>query len=115
MFDSLMHTIANAFVEQLSKNPGWGIVGFTGQAVFGSRFILQWIASEYKKKSHVPRAFWYLSLVGSLILLTYSIHKQDPVFILGFSLNTFIYIRNIHLIYKHDKIGQVTPIEKDED
>ncbi len=107
MFESL--------VKELSREPVWTTVGFLGQFTFGGRFILQWLVSEYKKKSHVPEAFWYMSLAGSVILLVYSIHRMEPIFILGFSLNTFIYIRNLHLIYKHKKIGEVTMIEKDED
>jgi lipid-A-disaccharide synthase-like uncharacterized protein len=107
MFDSL--------VKELSQEPVWTAVGFIGQFAFGGRFILQWLVSEYKKKSYVPIGFWYLSLVGSIILLAYSIHRVEPIFILGFSLNALIYIRNLHLIYKHKQTGEVTVIEKDED
>jgi lipid-A-disaccharide synthase-like uncharacterized protein len=99
----------------LAKEPFWTTVGFVGQATFGGRFILQWIVSEYKKKSHVPTAFWFISLAGSLILLVYSVHRHEPIFILGFSLNTLIYVRNIHLIFKHAKTGEITPLEHDED
>lgn len=102
-------------VKEFSQEPIWMSVGLLGQFAFGGRFVLQWIASEIKKRSHVPVGFWYLSLVGSLILLAYSLHRKDPVFILGFLLNTFIYIRNLHLIYKHEKTGEITAIEKDED
>lgn len=80
---------------------GWQIVGFTGQAIFGGRFVIQWIVTEREKKSTIPVAFWYLSLVGTLILLTYSIHRKDPVFILGFSLNLVIYLRNLYFIHLH--------------
>jgi lipid-A-disaccharide synthase-like uncharacterized protein len=104
-----------SLIKMISQDPVWSIVGFAGQLTFGGRFILQWLVSEYKKKSHVPIAFWYLSLVGSFILLAYSIHKKDPIFILGFLLNSAIYIRNLHLIYKHKRTGDVTVIEKDED
>jgi lipid-A-disaccharide synthase-like uncharacterized protein len=93
----------------------WTIVGFVGQAAFLGRFVVQWLASEIKQRSYIPIAFWYLSIVGSLILLIYSLHKSDIVFIAGFSLNTIIYVRNLHLIYKHKKNGEVTTIERDED
>jgi lipid-A-disaccharide synthase-like uncharacterized protein len=107
MFDSL--------VKELSQEPVWTTVGFLGQLVFGGRFLLQWIASEMKKRSHVPVVFWYLSLLGSMILLVYSVHRAEPIFILGFSLNAFIYIRNLHLIHKHKQTGETTVTEKDED
>lgn len=76
----------------------WISVGFLGQVIFGGRFILQWIHSEIKKESVIPMSFWYLSIIGSLILLTYAIYRKDPIFILGFSLNLIIYFRNIVLI-----------------
>jgi len=115
MLQSIIEFIRDAISEQIVADPVWATVALIGQITFGGRFVLQWIVSEYKKKSHVPTAFWYVSLVGSLILLSYSIHLRNPVFMLGFSLNTLIYIRNIHLIYKHAKASVVTVVEKGED
>lgn len=79
----------------------WVGVGFAGQVVFGMRFVVQWLATEKQKKSVIPLGFWYLSLAGSLILLAYAIYRCDPVFILGFSLNLFIYVRNLYFIHFH--------------
>jgi lipid-A-disaccharide synthase-like uncharacterized protein len=76
----------------------WVALGLIGQLLFASRFIVQWVASERKGKSVIPVPFWYLSLGGSAILLIYSIHIQDPVFILANVLNSFIYVRNLMLI-----------------
>lgn len=101
MFDSIFEFIKSAITEQIVGDPVWATIALVGQLIFGARFILQWLASEYKKRSHVPVAFWYVSLVGSVILLSYSIHIKNPIFMLGFSLNILIYIRNLHLIYKH--------------
>ncbi|RAP33969.1 hypothetical protein DID80_07670 [Candidatus Marinamargulisbacteria bacterium SCGC AAA071-K20] len=78
----------------------WLLVGFIGQAIFGARFVVQWIYSEIKKKSVIPESFWHLSIIGSLVLLSYAIYRKDPIFILGFSLNLLIYFRNLYLIYK---------------
>ena len=115
MFDSMIEFFKNAIMEQIVEDPVWATIALVGQTIFGGRFILQWIVSEYKKKSHVPTAFWFMSLAGSLTLLSYSIHIRNPIFMLGFSLNTLIYLRNLHLIYKHAKKGVVTIIEKTED
>ncbi len=101
MFSSILEFIRNAVREQIVGDPIWAATAFIGQMVFGGRFILQWIVSEYKKKSHIPVSFWYMSVVGSAILLAYSIHIKNPIFMLSFSINTLIYIRNLHLIYKH--------------
>ena len=79
---------------------GWLIIGFTAQALFSSRFLVQWIASERAQKSVVPLAFWFLSLIGGGLLLSYAIWRKDPVFIIGQSAGVIIYSRNLHLIFK---------------
>jgi len=84
----------------VSSSTIWLIIGFAGQALFASRFIVQWLVSEKKGKSVIPIAFWYLSISGGLLLLTYAIWRKDPVFILGQSMGVFIYTRNLMLIYK---------------
>ena len=81
----------------------WLIVGFVGQAFFGARFIIQWIVSERKGESTIPLAFWYCSIGGAMVLLTYAIYRQDPVFIVGQSLGSIIYIRNLVLIDRKRK------------
>ena len=93
----------------------WMGIGFVGQAVFGTRFIVQWIATERKRRSVVPVSFWYLSLLGSVLLLAYSIYRRDAVFIAGFSLNMVIYLRNLYFIYRK-RIGGISepaPAEKE--
>ena len=76
----------------------WLAVGFLGQALFSARFILQWIASEREKRSVVPVAFWWFSLLGGITLLTYAIHRRDPVFILGQSAGLIVYLRNLYFV-----------------
>ncbi|HET6267650.1 MAG TPA: lipid-A-disaccharide synthase N-terminal domain-containing protein [Acidobacteriota bacterium] len=78
----------------------WVLFGLFGQVVFALRFVIQWIASEKKKESYIPLYFWYLSLMGSIILLAYAIHRNDPVFILGQSTGFIVYIRNLMLIHQ---------------
>ncbi len=103
MFVQIIEFIRKVISEQIMQDPLWATIGFLGQILFGGRFILQWLVSEYKKQSVVPVAFWYLSIAGSLLLLSYSLHIKNPIFILGFSVNTLIYLRNLHLIYKTPK------------
>jgi len=74
------------------------IIGFIGQGLFASRFIVQWIYSESVKKSVIPIQFWYLSILGGLSLLSYAIFRKDPVIILGQSFGVLIYLRNLYLI-----------------
>ena len=76
----------------------WIIIGFVGQGLFSARFAVQWLASERAKRSIVPHAFWYLSLIGGAVLPSYAIHKRDPVFIAGQATGVFVYLRNLYLI-----------------
>jgi lipid-A-disaccharide synthase-like uncharacterized protein len=77
---------------------GWLAFGLLGQTAFFSRFLVQWVASERAGRSLVPLAFWYLSLAGSLSLLVYAIHRQEPVFALGMSMGSLVYVRNLMLL-----------------
>ena len=81
----------------------WLGIGFFAQLMFSARFLVQWLASERAGKSIVPLLFWYLSIAGSTLLLAYAIHREDPVFILGQSVGTFIYSRNLYLIRREKK------------
>ena len=81
----------------------WLIIGFIGQIAFGARFVIQWIVSEKKGESTIPLVFWYCSIIGSIVLLSYAIYREDPVFILGQSLGSIIYIRNLILIDRKRK------------
>lgn len=77
----------------------WVMVGLTGQLLFTMRFIVQWFVSEKQRKSVIPVAFWYFSLAGGIVLLTYALWRRDPVFILGQSTGLVIYMRNLWLIH----------------
>jgi len=81
----------------------WLIIGFTAQLLFSARFLVQWIASERARKSVVPLAFWFFSLAGGGLLLSYAIWRKDPVFILGQAGGLIIYSRNLHLIIKEKR------------
>jgi lipid-A-disaccharide synthase-like uncharacterized protein len=78
----------------------WLGVGFLGQAFFSARFLIQWIASERRGKSVVPRAFWYFSIGGGLTLLFYALWRRDPVFILGQGAGLFVYARNLYFVLR---------------
>lgn len=81
----------------------WVLFGFLAQFVFFLRFAVQWFHSEKQKKSIVPMSFWYLSIVGSIMVLIYAIKRGDPVFIVGQFFALFIYIRNILLRRKSNE------------
>jgi lipid-A-disaccharide synthase-like uncharacterized protein len=79
----------------------WFVVGFGGEFVFFLRFVVQWWASERAKRTIVPMMFWHLSLAGTGLVLAYAIYRIDPVFILAYSLNIFLYVRNMMIAKRH--------------
>ncbi|MEI9994565.1 MAG: lipid-A-disaccharide synthase N-terminal domain-containing protein [Rhizomicrobium sp.] len=78
----------------------WGGIGFVGQIVFGIRFLIQWVRSEQEGHSVVPLAFWYCSIIGGVISLTYAVHMQAWPLVLGQAIPIPIYVRNLYLIYR---------------
>jgi lipid-A-disaccharide synthase-like uncharacterized protein len=86
----------------MSTETIWIGIGFLGQGLFFGRWVVQWIASERNAESRVPISFWYMSLVGGLITLTYAIYRMDPVFIAGQSVGSVVYLRNLVLIHRAD-------------
>lgn len=93
-------------VDNLFRNeaiPLWLLIlGIVSQVVFTLRFVYQWLYSEKKKESSLPFGFWMLSLIGSLLILTYAVIRKDPVLFVGHILGATIYIRNLMLLKKHD-------------
>lgn len=89
-------------VVKLFKNeaiPFWLLtLGIVSQIVFTLRFIYQWLYSEKQKESALPFGFWLLSLIGSILILTYAVFRKDPVLFTGHILGAIIYIRNLILI-----------------
>lgn len=79
----------------------WIIAGILGQAIWSTRFILQWWLSERAGVSHFPLAFWWLSLAGSLLNLAYTLQLESPIFWIGFVTAWIVPIRNLMLEYKH--------------
>ncbi len=93
------------------KNP-LVLFGFAAQFVFFLRFAVQWAVSEWKGHSHIPVAFWYLSLTGGAMTLVYAILKKDLVFITAQALGIFIYARNLMLIYRPRTAPDGLPLVK---
>lgn len=80
----------------------WKVLGWTANAAFASRFIVQWYATEKLRQVVVPVAFWWLSIFGSLMLLAYALfYRHDSVFIFANAFNWIPYIRNLVIHKQH--------------
>jgi lipid-A-disaccharide synthase-like uncharacterized protein len=91
----------------IAIHPAITIFGIVGMILFQSRFFVQWMVSEYHKKSVMPPAFWYLSSLGSVSLMEFAILTQSPLGVLNHCINIVIYIRNIVHIWREK--GYLTP------
>jgi lipid-A-disaccharide synthase-like uncharacterized protein len=79
--------------------------GLIGNAFFSSRFLVQWIVSERQGESVIPISFWYLSIAGSIVLLIYFTLRHDPVGTLAYLPNCFVYVRNLRLIRRRNRLA----------
>ena len=88
----------------------WKVIGWLGNLTFASRFVVQWFATERKKQVVVPVAFWWLSLIGSLLMLAYALfYKRDSVFIFAYGVAWIPYIRNLVIHHRHRSASTVCP------
>lgn len=78
----------------------WVGAGLMAQLLFGVRFLVQWLYSEARGQSLIPPAFWYLSVAGGVILVSYAIHQREVVFIIGESVTLAIFLRNLIMLRK---------------
>ena len=72
-------------------------IGFGAQLLFSWRMVDQWISSERKRKTQIPKQFWTHSLVASFLLCFYGWLRHDFAIVLGQFITYYIYIRNIQL------------------
>ena len=81
----------------------WKLIGLTGALMFGGRWLVQFIASKRYGKPVIPRAFWYMSIVGSLMTLSYFLFsaKQDAVGVLQNLFPAFTAVYSLFLDIKH--------------
>jgi len=83
----------------------WKLIGLTGALMFGARWFVQFAATYRAGVPTIPRAFWIMSLAGSVMTLSYFLFsaKQDavgvvqnlfPAFTAAYSLYLDLRLRN---------------------
>ncbi len=91
----------------------WVTIGLLGQVLFTGRMLVQWFATEKNRQSVVPPIFWWMSLIGSLMLLTYFLWRRDIVGVLGQSFGLIVYIRNLYFIHGLTKSAGIQSSDAD--
>jgi lipid-A-disaccharide synthase-like uncharacterized protein len=91
-------------------NVFWNFIGWSGNAVFSSRVLVQWYAAEKKKQVVVPSLFWWLSLAGSLLLLSFAVfYDKHYVVIFAYAFNWIPYTRNLIIHRRHKEAHIACP------
>ena len=76
----------------------WKLVGYLGVTLFAGRWLVQVYASRAEGRPTLPRLFWYMSVIGSILLLAYFIFgKNDSVGILSNLFPALIAFYNLYL------------------
>ena len=81
----------------------WKLIGYAGALMFGGRWLVQLVASRRARRPVIPRLFWYMSLLGSLMTLSYFLFsaKQDSVGVLQNLFPTFTAAYMLWLDLRH--------------
>ena len=81
----------------------WKLVGYTGALRFGGRWFVQFFASRRAGKPVIPRVFWYMSLLGSVMTLSYFVfsQKQDAVGVVQNLFPAFTAAYSLYLDIRH--------------
>ncbi len=81
----------------------WELFGLAGEGLFFARMLTQWAASERKQKPVIPASYWYMSLMGALILLLYALHIGSFAVLLPQIVGLFFYARGLQLEHASHK------------
>jgi lipid-A-disaccharide synthase-like uncharacterized protein len=88
----------------------WKLLGWIGISCFFARFLVQWIASERARSSVTPRVFWWISVAGALLMIAYSLHRGEPIFLAGYLVTLAIYVRNLWISHRPGDVWGPVPV-----
>jgi len=86
------------------------VLGFSAQILFFMRTIVQWFKSEKEGEVISPVIYWQISLLGSILMLTYGILRHDFAIVLGQFIVYAVYIRNLQLLRAWKKMFRLSRI-----
>jgi len=88
----------------------WKLVGYLGVFLFAGRWFVQLYASRMHRQVMMPRMFWYMSIAGSVLLLSYfTFGKNDSVGILSNAFPLFVALYNLYLDIKSGDVKSGAP------
>lgn len=99
MLEEFVHSIIDYFSLDF-----WTLWGLFAQGFFFLRLIIQWLRSEKEKKTVVPLSFWWLGIIGAVMLGFYAVIRRDIVFILTSILQLVIYSRNLLIAIRSSQV-----------
>lgn len=110
---------ARADVPEAAKGDPWIVLlGGGYMFFFTARFVVQWIVSEWRKKSVMPESFWWFSIAGSFLLILYVIYIHARYALPRAAVVPLIlppvaglvpYVRNLMLIHRAKGRGGADP------
>lgn len=86
----------------------WVALAAVGQAVWSTRFVIQWWNAERLGRAELGPLFWIWSLVGNGLLLAYTLVLGDWVLVLGYLLGPFMQVRNLCLHWREAKAAKAS-------
>jgi lipid-A-disaccharide synthase-like uncharacterized protein len=96
-----MHFLVPNLYHDFNASLDWWLgFGLLAQALFGARFLVQWVACEHAGRSVIPIGFWFLSIAAAVLLLACSIQRKDVGFIVGQTLDLGIYLGNLQFLIR---------------
>ena len=110
IFAQISAKMVGWWMQTTLTEKSWLAIGIIGQLMFSMRWVLQWLASERVRTSVVPANFWYYSLVGGLMVLSYGVYRLDPVIILG-QIGVLVYARNVYFLLKGEQSARPPEME----
>jgi len=79
----------------------WKLVGYVGVFLFAGRWFVQLYATKKLRRVVMPLSFWWLSITGSVLLLTYfTFGKNDSVGVMSNLFPLFVALYNLYLDFR---------------
>lgn len=91
----------------------WKLVGYLGVLLFTSRWFVQMYATRKLRRVHMPIAFWWLSVAGSVLLVSYfTFGKNDSVGVMSNLFPAFVSVYNLYveLTHRRGNAGDDAPV-----